>query len=69
MRVRKYGKESIIQVSTLPQRNLSVSHHLLSGCLGGVGWADVLFLGCVVTEKGVAERKEGESAIDVSQVC
>jgi methylthioribose-1-phosphate isomerase len=25
--------------------------------------------GCVVTEKGVAERKEGEKSIDVSTVC
>lgn len=28
-----------------------------------------LMPGCVVTEKGVAERKEGEKHIDVSQVC
>jgi methylthioribose-1-phosphate isomerase len=25
--------------------------------------------GCVVTEKGVAERKQGEKSIDVASVC
>jgi methylthioribose-1-phosphate isomerase len=25
--------------------------------------------GCVVTEKGVAERKEGEKSIDVASIC
>jgi hypothetical protein len=29
----------------------------------------VLILGCVVTEKGVAERREGSNEIDVSSVC
>jgi hypothetical protein len=28
-----------------------------------------LISGCIVTEKGVAERKEGEKAIYVSTVC
>ena len=28
-----------------------------------------LVTGCVVTEKGVAERQEGETSIDVAQVC
>lgn len=26
-------------------------------------------LGAVVTEKGVAERKEGEKSIDVASIC
>jgi methylthioribose-1-phosphate isomerase len=29
----------------------------------------MLILGCVVTEKGVAERREGSNEIDVSSVC
>lgn len=29
----------------------------------------MLILGCVVTEKGVAERREGSNDIDVSSVC
>lgn len=40
---------------------------LWGGCREVAG-TDIV-TGCVVTEKGVAERKEGESAIDVAQVC
>jgi len=41
---------------------------LISKCLvSTVG--EMLILGCVVTEKGVAERREGSNEIDVSSVC
>jgi methylthioribose-1-phosphate isomerase len=32
-------------------------------------WRRELTSGCVVTEKGVAERKEGAGEIDVASVC
>lgn len=32
-------------------------------------WARLIILGCIVTEKGVAERKQGEKGIDVASVC
>ena len=57
----KSGKGFTILVLTLLLRNLSVSISLLMGV--------VLISGCVVTEKGVAERREGSNEIDVSSVC